>query len=309
VASNRVIAGAMMVVGGLLASGIFAGDAFAQYESVGKPLQLVPQAYSSSSAATPRGRVAARKAAKAEPKPLTRSAARSESRGELTVETTQHISLRRKHAPRTEMAQHRHFRRPVAVASAETAAVRAAAAAVTPAPQPQPAPTPPPANIGEVVVGGQAVQVRAAEEANELDLAANSLSPPPSQPVAAPALSPTSPPASGPLYNLAAATPAAASEAPPPVAVAPTPLNTAAPVSPPVPAAAAPAGSAGTIAQADFVKAAEPPKSPVGSASWIMQIMAALGGAVAAGFAAWYLIGSAAPRIKLSDWEEADGEA
>jgi hypothetical protein len=32
-----------------------------------------------------------------------------------------------------------------------------------------------------------------------------------------------------------------------------------------------------------------------------MQIMAALGGAAAAGSAAWFLIGSASPRIKLSE--------
>jgi hypothetical protein len=51
-----------------------------------------------------------------------------------------------------------------------------------------------------------------------------------------------------------------------------------------------------------------PPKSSIGSASWIMQIMAALGGAAAAGSAAWFLIGSASPRIKLSEWQEADEE-
>jgi hypothetical protein len=39
-----------------------------------------------------------------------------------------------------------------------------------------------------------------------------------------------------------------------------------------------------------------PDASPVGSASWIMQILAALGGAFAAGSAAWFLIGSAPQR-------------
>jgi hypothetical protein len=39
-----------------------------------------------------------------------------------------------------------------------------------------------------------------------------------------------------------------------------------------------------------------------------MQIMAALGGAVAAGSAAWFLIGSASPRIKLSEWDEANSQ-
>jgi hypothetical protein len=50
------------------------------------------------------------------------------------------------------------------------------------------------------------------------------------------------------------------------------------------------------------------PKSSIGSASWIMQIMAALGGAVAAGSAAGFLIGSASPRIKLSEWDEANSQ-
>jgi hypothetical protein len=40
----------------------------------------------------------------------------------------------------------------------------------------------------------------------------------------------------------------------------------------------------------------QPERSPVGSASWIMQILAALGGAFAAGSAAWFLIGSAPQR-------------
>jgi hypothetical protein len=324
-ASNRVIAGAMMVAGGLLGSGFFAGEARAQYESVGKPLQLVPQAYSSASAATPRARVAAKKAAKSEPKPLTRAVARSETRSEpkslhaeAKAETPQHMSFRRKHAPRIETAEQKRPRH--AVASAEAPAVRAAvAAAAVPAPQPAPAQTPAPANANQLVVGGQAVQVRSAEEANELDLAANTISPPPSPPATVPAPPPAAASTNGALYNLVATTPAAASEALPPAPVAPTPLAAVpAPVSPPTPApvapvlaAAAPTGHAATVAEADAVQAfsAQQAKSPIGSASWIMQIMAALGGAAAAGFAAWFLIGSATPRIKLSDWEEADGEA
>jgi hypothetical protein len=38
------------------------------------------------------------------------------------------------------------------------------------------------------------------------------------------------------------------------------------------------------------------PASDVGSASWIAQVLAALGGAVAAGSVAWFLIGSATLR-------------
>jgi hypothetical protein len=39
-----------------------------------------------------------------------------------------------------------------------------------------------------------------------------------------------------------------------------------------------------------------PPGSPVGSTSWLLQVFAALGGAVAAGSVAWFLIGSAPQR-------------
>ena len=55
-------------------------------------------------------------------------------------------------------------------------------------------------------------------------------------------------------------------------------------------AEAEPASETATVARA------QPERSPVGSASWIMQILAALGGAFAAGSAAWFLIGSAPQR-------------
>jgi hypothetical protein len=48
--------------------------------------------------------------------------------------------------------------------------------------------------------------------------------------------------------------------------------------------------------EAARVSSAQPERSPVGSASWIMQILAALGGAFAAGSAAWFLIGSTPQR-------------
>ena len=57
-------------------------------------------------------------------------------------------------------------------------------------------------------------------------------------------------------------------------------------------AEAEPASEAATVAVAQ----AQPGRSSVGSASWIMQILAALGGAFAAGSAAWFLIGSAPQR-------------
>jgi hypothetical protein len=41
----------------------------------------------------------------------------------------------------------------------------------------------------------------------------------------------------------------------------------------------------------------------VGTASWILQVLAALGGAIAAGTVAWLLMRSAPPRVEVSEWE------
>jgi hypothetical protein len=319
---NRVITSAIVLAGSLLASGFFTGEASAQYESVGKPLQLVPQAYSSASSATPRARVAAKKAAKADIRHETRSEARSAARTEPKTETTQHISFRRKHPARTEVAEQKRVRHPATVASAETPAARvappvrpASAPPVPPLPA-QAAPLPPQPSAGELMVDGQAVQVRSPDEANELDLAANTASPPPPS-APAPVGAAATPSAKASLYDLAATSPPAspaASETPSTDAVVSALVGTAAaaPISPPAAAVAATTAARNTamVAEPDFVKASDPqPKSPVGSASWMMQVMAALGGAIAAGAAAWFLIGRASPRIKLSEWEEADGEA
>ena len=325
---NRVITNAIIVAGSLLAFGFFAGEANAQYESVGKPLQLVPQAYSSGSSATPRARVAAKKAARAETRAEirseTRSAVRIEPKTEPKTETSQHISFRRKHPAHNDVAEQKRFRRPATVASAETPAartplpVRAASTAPAPPLPPQAAPAPVQPSSGDFMVEGQAVQVRSPDEANELDLAANTASPPPPRaPATAPISAAAASAAKAPLYDLAQSNPPAppaASETPSTDAVVSAFVGTAAaaPISPPAPAVAAtvPAGNTAMLAEPDFVKASDPqPKSPVGSASWMMQVMAALGGAIAAGTAAWFLIGRASPRIKLSEWEEADGEA
>ena len=308
--SYRVITGAIIVAGGVFASGLFAGDALAQYEPVGKPLQLVPPSYSSKSAATPRSRVTAKKAAKSDTGSETKSASRSEAKAETKAETRQHVSFRRKHRPRTEVAEQRRPQRPAVAAGSEAPAAQVAAKPAAPLLTPAaplsaslsapaaPAataatPSPAPPTTGALVIGGQAVQVLSPDEANELDLAANA----PSASAAAPA-SDTPAPASGsaPLYNLAAPNPAAASEA--------APAGNAAPTGSVPPAATAALAAEMESAKAEVAR----PKSSIGSASWIMQIMAALGGAVAAGSAAWFLIGSASPRIKLSEWDEANSE-
>ena len=322
--SYRVITGAIIIAGGVFASGLFAGDALAQYEPVGKPLQLLPPSYSSKSAATPRSRVSAKKAAKSEAaksetKSETKSASsQSEAKPGTKVETKQHVSFRRKHRPHTEMAEQKRpqrvaagtgadaqpsqavakpaapLRTPAAPSAASVSAPSAAPAAMAAAPSPTPQAAPPaPPTTGELVVGGQAVQVRSPDEANELDLAANA----PSAPSPTPASDKPAPPSdSAALYNLAGPNPAAASEAPPAGNVAPT-------------SSVPPAATAALAAEMESAKAeVAPPKSSIGSASWIMQIMAALGGAAAAGSAAWFLIGSASPRIRLSEWQEADEE-
>lgn len=325
--SYRVITGAIIVAGSVFASGLFAGDALAQYEPVGKPLQLVPPSYSSKSAATPRNRVSAKKAAKSETKSETRSASsqseaksqtKSDTKAETRFETKQHVSFRRKHRTHTEMAEQKRpqrtavaaggdapaaqvaakpaapLRTPAAPSAASSSAPSAAPATMAAAPSLAPqAVQPSPPTTGELMVGGQAVQVRSPDEANELDLAANA----PSAPSPAPASDkPAAPSDSASLYDLAGPNLAAASEAAPAGNAAPAGL---------VP----PAATAALAAEMNSAKAeVAPPKNSVGSASWIMQIMAALGGAAAAGSAAWFLIGSASPRIKLSEWQEADEE-
>lgn len=50
--------------------------------------------------------------------------------------------------------------------------------------------------------------------------------------------------------------------------------------------------------------AAQP--DPVGSASWIAQVLAALGGAITAGIVAWFLIRSGPPREADDEWGEAE---
>ena len=82
------VAGAMSAAASVLAAGLAfglaldlgAGTALAQYEPIGKPLQLVPQIYSGKSAATPRSRLTAKKAARSETRSETRAEIKSEAR-------------------------------------------------------------------------------------------------------------------------------------------------------------------------------------------------------------------------------------
>jgi hypothetical protein len=108
----------------------------------------------------------------------------------------------------------------------------------------------------ELIVDGQTIQVASADEANEIDLAANDAG-------VASAVSP------GP--KLASNTPATAVAEP-----APKPESASA-----------------------AVVETQTPK--VGTTSWILQILAALGGAAAAGTVAWLLMRSPAPQVEVSE--------
>jgi hypothetical protein len=127
---------------------------------------------------------------------------------------------------------------PTNVAAAEPA-LQPTVAAADPAPS-------------ELVVAGQTVRMAAADDVNEIDLAASDAN------AQAGAAAPSGTAASTPaMSDITPAQPKSA------------PLTTA---------------------------AATPHASAIGSASWIAQVLAAFGGAVAAGSVAWFLIGAAPQR-------------
>jgi hypothetical protein len=111
----------------------------------------------------------------------------------------------------------------------------------------------------EMVVAGQSVKVAAPDDVNEIDLAANQ-------------------------------TASQASDAPPVSAEKSAPMQEMQEMQEIVTAAP----KADMNAPAPVV--AQTPPSPVGSTPWILQVMAALGGAVTAGSVAWFLIGSTPQR-------------
>jgi hypothetical protein len=154
--------------------------------------------------------------------------------------------------------------------AAETAPP-AAVAAPAPAPAPQPASAFAEPEPSELVVGGETVQVASPDDINALDLAADD------QDAAAANAAKTATPS-----DVAKPPPAAQAMAAKPAAQAAKP--------------AAQAMAAKPAAQAMVAKPAASDASPIGSASWITQVLAALGGALAAGSVAWLLIGSGPQR-------------
>ncbi len=131
--------------------------------------------------------------------------------------------------------------------------------ATTMAPAPLTALTPGVPVPNELIVAGQTVQLASPEEVNELDIAAND-----TQPLAREA----------------------------------APADTASPISAKNQVAEATSKSDSLMVTPQQPSASQvssqvgnPVRSQVGTASWIAQVLAALGGAVAAGSVAWFLIG------------------
>ncbi len=186
--------------------------------------------------------------------------------------TRSHTKKLSKHIGRTHTAiARREAAPPAQMADATPPANPVPAASPRPAPNAPVtdlAPAPPAAAVGlpapnELVVSGQTVQVTSPDTVNEIDLAANTTTGAPVD-AAAPATTAAIPPAT----------------------------NDAAPSAEPLlksdllTADKAPSDASASAGQA----------SAVGSTSWILQVLAALGGAVTAGSVAWFMIGSTPQR-------------
>jgi hypothetical protein len=269
-----VVARSVMVCGCLFASGTWAGTAVAQSaEPVGAPLQLLPLVHQGKAEAKPHAKIAARSAVK--------SAARSSSRSSDRASDKASDRASAKSSARTRVAS-RHKLRSHTMVAERTAHPPQPAPQATPATAPdaawpaaptaaiadattlapvQQTPTPavpqivPPVSAGtpnELVVDGQTIQVASADQANEIDLAANDAGV-----------------ASDASLGPAGARPAVPTEAP----------------------------EAAASSKTTRIAFAQTPRAEVGSTSWLLQVLAALGGAVAAGVVAWFLMGSSPQRM------------
>jgi hypothetical protein len=243
------------------------GSAAAQQEtSAGKPLQLLQFA---------------RHGAKA---PLHRRA--------RTVAKLAKPAQVKRHTAKTIVAKHHKMF--AAIHSHAVHPHQMAAAAPAPAPEAaQPTPAAPPATIWPAVNAAAPATVempvppaapqnvtteQVVSDAPD-DIAANGRVPP-----AAISVQPNDAPAE--THAAAVETPAPAQSAPPDIAA---PAQNAAPATAaPVQNAAAEPVVRAMVATPD--PAGSNAQSPVGSASWLMQVLAAFGGAVAAGAVAWFLI-------------------
>jgi hypothetical protein len=236
----------------LLVSGMAAGSAAAQTaaeQAPGKPIQLLRIVEQSTKTKT-----------RVHPK-LATAAAKNTRTHSVVAERKHH------HLPTATAAA----APPAGLWSAANRDATTDVAAAEPAPQPLTAAGEP--ALGQLVVGGQTVQVESRDAVNEIDRAAND------------AASKVPTPEPG---NTAANT-----------ASPSAPGDLVASVAPPTDAADMPKMTevSDTALKSDLATATAPqPASRVGSPAWIAQVLAALGGAVAAGSVAWFLIGSAPQR-------------
>jgi len=270
----RAVAGSAIVSGCLVAGNLCTGSAAAQTaEPVGPPLQLLQLTHPGKSQGSPRTKLAA----KTSTKPATKHEAKHEAKT-LTAEkrTTRSHAAVAERKPHHLQSVARASEPPTTESTSATAANNSPPPAPTtttvdattlaPATQPEPVPQAAavpqavvapqvvapvaPSTPSQLIVNGQTVQVASADEANEMDLAAND---------AAAANDATfgSKPASNTVTGQAAELPAKA-----------------------------------------YVASEATTEAPKGasSTSWLLQVLAALGGAVAAGAVAWFLIGSTPQR-------------
>jgi hypothetical protein len=266
--SFRVFVGSAAVCGCLFASGLFIGGAAAQSaEPVGGPLQLLKLMHPGKSEASPHVKLAKPAIARSG----TERAAKSSAESSAKPSTKTRLASRKK--PRSYFAvaeRKRHKVESALQAAAPPAAdnawpaaptaMAADAATLAPVQQMPAAPqivAPTAGTPTELIVNGQTIQVASADEANEIDLAANDAG-------VAGAVSPG---------------PKLANDTPAPVTAVAEP-------------AAAPAPASAALV--------ETPTPEVSTTSWILQILAALGGAFAAGTLAWLLMRSG-PRVEVSE--------
>jgi hypothetical protein len=257
-----------------------AGSALAQTTNdaePGKPLSLLNLLTHHGAAKKPEARTVAKPAPRSAPHLAARAPKKETRTAERVSHRRIHLAARHKEtAPRTE---------PETAAAAPTpaapwplgqmAAPAAAAAPVDPiaaAPPQDPAPAPD-AQVSELVVGGHTVQIASPDQVNAIDLAADQQGA--EQPSASAA----------PADDAAAAAPAMAQgDAADDAEDDATPSDTANAAG----AAAAPDQVATFARQADSETDHRP--------SWLAELLATLGGAIAAGSVAWFLIGSAPQR-------------
>jgi hypothetical protein len=286
----RIVATAAFVPAFLLAVAAADGGAFAQgsyeqgsYEIVGRPLQIVPPSYSSGAGRASSGKSASRHESKRKLAAKERALAARERRlatGDRPADRPRHARLAaRKRLAQTRVAQ---AAAPEEQMPPPRAAEIAPAEKTAPIASPAAVPTPPPPPL--VAANNTVAQNNVAQN----NVAQGNVAPSnviQGNVIHGPA-GPAGMPASGVLPQANAAQPGGAAPSP-----AAAPLERAAVAEPQKPQ---PPANAVTDAAPKTTTNAMTAQNPnnVGSTSWVLQVLAALAGAAAAGVVAWFLIGS-----------------